>query len=97
MIFGICHEVYRGELRMLGKIVLVTIAMTNWHIRRHPLRRPDGELVEQSDSDHAGEEWELDESLPPLWRLNRKKWLAISDKTLDNASLDRRITIYQTK
>jgi transposase len=29
MIFGICHEVYRGELRMLGKIVLVTIAMTN--------------------------------------------------------------------
>jgi hypothetical protein len=62
MKFGICYEVYRGELRMPSKIIRVTMAMTNCQIRRHPLRRPDGELVEESDSDHAGEARELDES-----------------------------------
>jgi hypothetical protein len=30
-------------------------------------------------------------------RVNWKKWLATSDNTVDNASLDHKITIYQTK
>jgi hypothetical protein len=47
---------------MLRKVVRVTIAMINCHIRRHSLRRPDGELVEEPNGDHAGEARELDES-----------------------------------
>jgi hypothetical protein len=37
--FGICHEVYRGEIKLLGTIIRITIAITNWHIRQHPLLR----------------------------------------------------------
>jgi hypothetical protein len=28
--------------------------MTNWYIRRHSLRRPNEEVIEESDSEHGG-------------------------------------------
>jgi hypothetical protein len=62
MLFGICHEVFRGEIKLLGTIVRVTLAITNWHIRRHPLRRPDEELIDELSSDGRGQARELDES-----------------------------------
>jgi hypothetical protein len=59
-LFGICHEEYRGDLKLLSKIIRVTIAMTNWYIRLHPLRRPDEELLDESDGERGGEAKELD-------------------------------------
>jgi hypothetical protein len=58
-LFGAGHEAYRGDLRSLSKIIRATIAMTNWYIRRHPLRRPKEERVEESDSKHGGPTREL--------------------------------------
>jgi hypothetical protein len=60
-LFGVCHELYRGGLKSLSKIVRATIAMTNWYIRRRPLRRPNEELVEEPDSEHGGPARELDQ------------------------------------
>jgi hypothetical protein len=42
--------------------VHVTIAMTNWYIRHHPLRQPDKEMIDESDSDRGVPAIELDES-----------------------------------
>jgi hypothetical protein len=60
-LFGVCHEAYRGDLKSLSRIIRATIAMTNWYICRHPLRRANEELVEESDSEHGGPTRELDQ------------------------------------
>jgi hypothetical protein len=39
----------RGELVRLEPIVRATIAMTNWYIRRHPLRRREEQAEDSSD------------------------------------------------
>jgi hypothetical protein len=57
----VCHEAYGGDLKSLSKIIRATIAMTNWYIRRHPLGRPNEELVEEFDSEHGGPARELDQ------------------------------------
>jgi transposase len=61
-IFGIVHQVYRGNLKKLGAIIRVTVAMTDWHIRRHPLRRAGGEeLTDESDREQPEPAVPLDE------------------------------------
>jgi hypothetical protein len=60
MLFGVCHEVYRGDLKLLSKVVRVTIAITNWYLRLHPLRQGDAERIDESDG--AGPARELDSS-----------------------------------
>jgi hypothetical protein len=32
-LFNICHGVYRANLKELGKVMRLTLALTNWHIR----------------------------------------------------------------
>jgi hypothetical protein len=59
------YEVYRGEIERLSRIVRVTIAMTNWYIRHHPLRRPDEEMINESGGRvHPAPAIELD--APPV-------------------------------
>jgi hypothetical protein len=50
-LFGIPGSKYRGELVRLDPIVRATIAMTNWYIRRHPLRRREEQAEDSSDWD----------------------------------------------
>jgi hypothetical protein len=42
--------------------VHATIAMMNWYIRHHPLRQPQEEMIDESDSDRGVPAIELDES-----------------------------------
>jgi hypothetical protein len=62
MLFGTGREIDRGEIQQLSKIVRVTIAMTNWYIRHHPLQQPDEEMMDESDSNGGAPAIELDES-----------------------------------
>jgi hypothetical protein len=48
-LFGIVHGQYRGNLESLGPIIRVTIALTNWHIAKHPLRRRIDTVDQSSD------------------------------------------------
>jgi hypothetical protein len=65
---------YPGDLGQLSRIVLVTIARTNGHIRRHPLR---GSVVGrvQALSDDQGE------PVVPAFALNAPKALVVIDLT----------------
>jgi hypothetical protein len=57
-----CNKIFRGETKLLSTILRVMIAFTNWHIHRHPLRRPNEELIDESSSDGRTEARELDKS-----------------------------------
>jgi hypothetical protein len=61
-VFGICHGVYREEFKQLDRVIRLTIALTNWYLCRHPLRRPDEE-----NTDESSEEEEIRN--PPVCRL----------------------------
>jgi hypothetical protein len=37
-LFGICQEVYRREIKLLGTIVRITITITNWYTCHRLLR-----------------------------------------------------------
>jgi hypothetical protein len=50
-LFGICSGRDRGSLKNLSRILRTTIILTNWHIQRHSLRRPDQERNEEADED----------------------------------------------
>jgi hypothetical protein len=50
-LFGICHGAERGELKQLGRVSRLTIALTNWYLRHHPLRRPDEEKTDESSEE----------------------------------------------
>jgi transposase len=50
-LFGICHKVYRTNLKELGKVIQLTLALTNWYIHQHPLRRVDEEKVDESSDE----------------------------------------------
>lgn len=48
-LFAIVHERYRGDLVFLTPIIRITIALTNWHIKKHPLRKRMGARNQDSD------------------------------------------------
>jgi hypothetical protein len=60
-IFGICDGVYRGSLKKLSAIVKFTIALINWHVERHPLRRVDAHSGDGSEEEPQEEVRELDQ------------------------------------
>jgi hypothetical protein len=49
------------EIKFLSTIVRIMVATTDWHIRRHRLRQPNEELIDESNSDLFGEARELGE------------------------------------
>jgi hypothetical protein len=61
-LFGICHEIYPGEIKQLTEIVRVTIVITNIPIHHHPLRQPEEEMIYGSGNDCGAPAIELDES-----------------------------------
>jgi hypothetical protein len=67
-LFGICGGKYRGDLKLLSQIIRSTIAMTNWYVGKHPLRRShDEERIAEtsSESGEIGEARELDDASDP--------------------------------
>jgi transposase len=60
-IFGICYGVDRGSLKKLSAIIKVTIALTNWHVERHPLRPAGGHPGDGSEEEPQEEVRELDQ------------------------------------
>jgi hypothetical protein len=62
-LLGICHGVYRTNLKELGNVIRLTLVLTNWYIRRRPLRRANEEKVDESSE-------ELLERNPPVYLLD---------------------------
>jgi hypothetical protein len=50
-LFGICHGVCRGELKQLGRVICLTITLTNWDFRHRRLRQPEKEKTDESNEE----------------------------------------------
>jgi hypothetical protein len=49
-------------MKQLSKVVRVTIAIMNWYIGHHSLRRPNEEMIDESEDGCTAAAIELDES-----------------------------------